>query len=126
CCRASSGQPADTPFLRGSRPVKPPGPRTQPVPQVLSREVRISRQSCPDPVKDNLQDPAKIVSLLSYAVGGHTKGRVEAVRVLPSGDLILWVDSERSKQDLHIQVGWLRTLGEGARLNRPRFTVLVK
>ena len=36
------------------------------------------------------------------------------------------MDSERTRQDLHKQSGWTEALGAGTRLNRPRFTVLVK
>lgn len=37
-----------------------PAPRIQPVPRALTREVRVSRRECPDPVKNNLRDPARV------------------------------------------------------------------
>lgn len=45
---------------------------------------------------------------------------------MPSGDLVLRVDSEQTQQELHRQRGWTEALGAGTQLNRPHFTVLVK
>ena len=64
--------------------------------------------------------------MLNRAIAKFSNGRVEAARALPSGDLILRVDSARTQQELHKQNGWTEALGAGTRLNRPRFTVLVK
>lgn len=103
-----------------------PAPRIQPVPRALTREVRVSRRECPDPVENNLRDPARVVPMLNQAIAQFSGGRVEAARALPSGDLILRVDSVQTQQELHKQSGWTEALGAGTRLNRPRFTVLVK
>ena len=103
-----------------------PAPRIQPVPRALTREVRVSRRECPDPVKNNLRDPARVVPMLNQAIAQFSGGRVEATRDLPSGDLILRVNSVQTQQELHKQSGWTEALGAGTRLNRPRFTVLVK
>ena len=65
----------------------------QPVPRALTREVRVSRRDCPEPIKSDLRDPAKIVPMLNQAITKFSSGRVEAARALPSGDLILWVDN---------------------------------
>lgn len=104
----------------------PPTTRVQPVPRTLTREVRVSRRNCPGPIKDSLRDPAKVVPMLNQAIARFSKGQVEAARALPSGDLILRVDSEQTQQELHRQSGWTEALGAGTQLNRPRFTVLVK
>ena len=103
-----------------------PAPRIQPVPRALTREVRVSRQDCPDPAKDNLRDPARVVPMLNQAIAKLSNGRVEAARALPSGDLVLRVDSIQTQQDLHRQSSWAEALGAGTRVNRPRFTVLAK
>ena len=103
-----------------------PTPRVQPVPQALTREVRVSRRDCAGPGKGDLCDPAKVVPMLNQAITKFSDGRVEAARLLPSGDLVLRVDSPRTQQDLHKQNGWTEALGAGARLNRPRFTVMIK
>ena len=66
-----------------------PTPRVQPVPQSLAREVRVSRRDCPDPIRGDLQDPAKVVPMLNQAITKFSDGRVEAARALPSGDLVL-------------------------------------
>lgn len=109
-----------------SNPTNLPNPQIQPVPRTLTREVRVSRRDCPDTTKSELQDPAKVVPLLNQAIAKFSNGQVEAARALPSGDLILRVDSAQTQQDLHRQNGWTEALGAGTRLNRPRFTVLVK
>ena len=44
--------------------------------------------------------------MLNQAITKFSDGRVEAARALPSGDLVLRVDSERTRQDLHKQSGW--------------------
>ena len=64
--------------------------------------------------------------MLNQAITKFFDGRVEAARALPSGDLVLRVDSKRTRQDLHKQSGWTEALGPGTRLNKPWFTVLVK
>ena len=64
--------------------------------------------------------------MLNRAIAKFSSGRVEAARALPSGDLILRVDSVQTQQDLHKQNGWTEALGAGTRLNWPRFTALVK
>ena len=101
-------------------------PRVQPVPRALTREVHVSRRDCTGLVKGDLSDPAKVVPMLNQAITKFSGGRVEAARPLPSGDLVLRVDSPHTQQDLHKQSGWTEALGAGARLNRPRFTVMVR
>lgn len=103
-----------------------PAPWIQPVPRALTWEVRVSCWECPDPVKNNLQDPAMVVPLLNQAIAQFSGGWVEAARALPSSDLILWVDSVQTQQELHKQSGWTEALGAGTQLNQPWFTVLVK
>lgn len=103
-----------------------PIPRVQPIPRALTREVHVSRRDCAGLVKGDLSDPAKVVPMLNQAIINYSSGRVEAARPLPSGDLVLRVDSPRTQQDLHKQSGWMEALGAGARLNRPRFTVLIR
>ena len=61
----------------------------QPVSQTLTQEMQVSQQNCPDLIKSNLQDPAKIVSMLNQAITKFFSGQVEAARALPSGDLVL-------------------------------------
>ena len=96
----------------------------QPVPQTLTREVHVSRWDCAGLVKENLSDPAKVVPMLNQAISKYSGGQFEAARPLPSGDLILQVDSPRIQQGLHKQSGWTEALGAGAWLNQPWFTVL--
>ena len=55
--------------------------------------------------------------MLNQAITKSSDGRVEAARLLPSGDLVLQVDSPCTQQDLHKQNGWMEALGAGARLN---------
>ena len=80
-----------------------PTPRVQPVPQSLAREVRVSRRDCPDLVRGDLQDPAKVVPMLNQTITKFSDGQVKAAQALSSGDLVLQVDSERTRQDLHKQ-----------------------
>ena len=103
-----------------------PTTRIQPVPRTLTQEVHISRRNCPSPVKDGLRDPTKVVPMLNQAISQFSIGQVEAAQALPSGDLVLRVDSKQTRQELHRQRGWTEALGAGTQLNRPHFTVLVK
>lgn len=64
--------------------------------------------------------------MLNQAITRFSDGQVEAARALPSGYLVLRVDSEKTRQDLHKQGGWITTLEAGVRLNKPWLTVLVK
>lgn len=75
---------------------------------------------------DNLKDPVKIVPVVNKAIARFTKGQVEATQALSSGDLVLQVDSEQTRQELHKKGGWIEGLGVGAQLNQPQFTVMVK
>ena len=66
------------------------------------------------PVKGDLRDPTKVVPMLNRAIAKFSSGRVEAARALPSDDLVLRVDSEKTRQDLHKQSGWTEALDTGA------------
>lgn len=59
--------------------------------------MRISRCNCAD-LTDNLKDPVKIVPMVNKAIARFTKGQVEATQSLPSGDLVLQVDSEQTRE----------------------------
>ena len=75
--------------------------------------MRVSWRDCPDLIRSNLRDLAKIVPMLNQAITKFSGGRVEAAQALPSGDLVLQVDSERTRQDLHKQSGWTEALEAG-------------
>ena len=64
--------------------------------------------------------------MLNRAITKFSSGQIEAARALPSGDLVLRMDSVQIQQDLHKQSGWTEALGAGTQVNRPWFTVLVK
>ena len=51
---------------------------------------------------------------------------MKAAWALPSDDLVPWVNSERTRQDLHKQSGWTEVLRTGIWLNKLWFTVLIK
>ena len=51
---------------------------------------------------------------------------VKAAWVLSSDDLVLQVDSERTRQNLHKQSEWIKILKAGIWLNKLWFTVLIK
>ena len=67
-----------------------------------------------------------MVPMLNQTIAKFSHGWVEAAWALSSGDLILWVDSVQTQQNLHKQSGWTEALGADTQLNQPWFTVLVK
>ena len=51
-----------------------PTPHVQPVSQSLAQDVQVFWQDCPDLVRDDLQDPAKVVSMLNQAITKFSDG----------------------------------------------------
>ena len=51
--------------------------------------------------------------MLNQTITKFSDGQVKAAQALSSGDLVLQVDSERTRQDLHKQSGWTETLRAG-------------
>jgi hypothetical protein len=95
------------------------------VPKRIEREITILRRECP-PLDGEEAKPANIVETVNTKIGDNGKGKVIAARKLPSGDIVLTLDSAEAKTLMVKETGWASALGSKARVARTRFTVMAK
>jgi hypothetical protein len=95
------------------------------VPKRIEREITILRRECP-PLDGEEAKPARIVETVNTKIGDNGKGKVIAARKLPSGDIVLTLDSAEAKNHMVKETSWATALGPQARVARTRFTVMAK
>ncbi|KAF2181536.1 hypothetical protein K469DRAFT_455771, partial [Zopfia rhizophila CBS 207.26] len=86
----------------------------------LMREILVYRS---DTIK--ALHPETLVQRVNNVKKLVTLGTIIVARRLPSGDLVLTVDSADTRRQLEADTIWLRALEEGSQLNRRKFPVLV-
>jgi hypothetical protein len=109
--------------LKAGLPAWSGPPPVREVPKRLARELVIA---CPDASPQDRGRPiAQIVEEINKLKGSAVPGRVLAARRLPSGDILITADTAETKEQLESSSSWLPAVGQTAKVNRRRFTVLV-
>ena len=96
--------------------------RVREVPTRLNREIIITNTSSAP--QDRGRPVSEIVQAINSGKSQEIEGQVLAARRLPSGDILITTDTERTKEGLEKSKGWLTAIGQAAKVNRRKFTVL--
>ena len=99
---------------------------TLPVCEVLTRLAREIVIRCPNAtLEDRARPITQLVEEINKKKSQDVLGKVLAARRLPSGDIVVTTNTEKTKEQLEQDSSWLAAVSKEAQVNRRRFPVMV-